>query len=220
MPEEKEKSIEEKYPSNAYTNITPKKLQDREDGGGNNETEKVKKKFSGKVKKKKLGERIADSFLMADRQDLKEHLFFDWFIPEVKAVIEDVVHMLLYGTSGGGGRSRKKDKGIGRLIDYAGVYDEKKKNRDREVDPTRQNFRRIKLRFDSREEANEVIDEMRESLAANSAGYVTVKELYSFLNEPTNYTMSRWGWYDLEDAMITRFRDDFILEMPSAEVIK
>ena len=77
MPEEKEKSTEEKYPSNAYTNITPKKLQDREDGGRNNETEKVKKKFSGKVKKKKLGERIADSFLMADRQDLKEHLFFD-----------------------------------------------------------------------------------------------------------------------------------------------
>ena len=73
--------------------------------------------------------------------------------------------------------------------------------------------------FDS-EEAKDDMAELRERLRESERGYVTVRELYTVAGLPTNSTMFNWGWYDLEDMDLVRDGDDWILEMPKAEVIK
>lgn len=84
-------------------------------------------------------------------------------------------------------------------------------------DPTRQDFRKIKLEFCDREDAVEVLDDLREELESRKDGYVPVRSLYSLADLPTNNVMLNWVWYDLEDCEITREADHYILKMPPAE---
>lgn len=201
----------DRFPGNAYTNI-----KGSVDGGvPKPEEEKPKKQNKAKEEKRTIGDRIADNFFAATGKDIGSYMLFDWLIPEIKEAILNALSMLLFGTRSGrrpSSDSRRKAGG------YNSIYDGQKRDRERE-DPTRQNFRRIRLVFSSRESAEDVRDDLRESLERSSGGFVTVKELYSLAELPTNSTMYNWGWYDLEDVKIVRQDGDYILEMPRAEVI-
>lgn len=199
----------ERFKGNAYTN--PQSKESRTEESAPDE-----KKPRARETKPTFGERIANSFLSANREDIREHLIFDWLIPEFKGMLEDVLHMILFGTTGGSRRKRGNERGS---AGYNSIYDgESRRSRERD-DPTRQNFRRIRLTFPTREDARDAIDNLREALADAECGYVTVKELYSNEGFPTNSAMYRWGWYNLEEYRITRSGDEFVLEMPRAEVI-
>lgn len=80
-----------------------------------------------------------------------------------------------------------------------------------------QDFRKIRLAFDSREEAEEVLDDLREELEISKEGYVLVQTLCSIADLPTTLSMFDWCWYDLEDCEITREADHYILKMPPAD---
>lgn len=194
---------------NSYTDIRPREdIKAPEESG--------KRKIKAKEKKRTFGERIAENFLNLDYDGIKDRLLFDWLFPEIIATAGDILRMIFFGDRNGGSRSSRRGE---RRSGYNSIYDERRRERDRD-DPTRQNFRRIKLIFYTREDAEEVLDDLRESLEESSGGFVTVKELYSLADMPTNYAMNSWGWFDLEDCMITRDRDDWILEMPKAEVVR
>lgn len=201
---------DDKMPSNNYTDIKPKESFAPP-------AEAPKKKIKAKEKKRTFGERIAENFLNLDREQIRDRLLFDWLFPEIIATFDDILRMIFFGDRNGGPRSsRRGERG---RSGYNSIYDERRRERERD-DPTRQNFRHIKLVFYSREDAEEVLDDLRESLEESSGGFVTVKELYSLADMPTNYAMTSWGWFDLEDCIITRDRDDWILEMPKAEVVR
>lgn len=204
---------DDKMPSNNYTDIKP-----RGEIKAPASNEKKKSKVKG-LKKQTFGERIAENFLNLDREQIRDRLLFDWLFPEIIATFDDILRMIFFGDRNGGPRgSRRGDRG---RSGYNSIYDERRRERERD-DPTRQNFRHIKLVFYTREDAEEVLDDLRESLEESSGGFVSVKELYSHENVdmPTNYTMTNWGWFDLEDCIITRDRDDWILEMPKAEAVR
>ena len=210
------KKTDERFPSNSYTNI---KLNEKKvvTGEGTDIQEPPKKpKVKIKPVKRSITQRIADNFLNIDKDRVKDHLLFDWLFPEIISTVEGLLRMCFFGSSEHIGRSRSGGR---RERPYNSIFDERRQERERS-DPTKQNFRHIKMTFYTREDADYVIGELRESLEESSCGYVTVKELYSLADMPTNYTMTKWGWYDLEDAMVTRYRDDYILEMPRAEVIE
>jgi len=84
-------------------------------------------------------------------------------------------------------------------------------------DPTRQDFRKIRLIFNDREDAVEVLDRLKEELEVSKDYSVSVRTLYRLADLPTNNVMLDWGWYDLEDCAITREADHYILKMPPAE---
>ena len=86
--------------------------------------------------------------------------------------------------------------------------------------PDRQDFRKIRLEFQTREDAEEVLGDLREELEASKEGCVLVRTLYSLADLPTTVTMFDWCWYDLEDCAITREEDHYILKMPPAEYIR
>lgn len=85
-------------------------------------------------------------------------------------------------------------------------------------DPAHQDFRRIELEFDDRKVAQEILDDLQETLEARKEGYVTVRDLYSIAELPTNLEMTHRVWYDLEDCKIERNGDNYILKMPPAEL--
>lgn len=220
MSEDRTKSLEERFPSNEYTQIKP-----RDEIAKKDETQlegKQKKKIHAKEQKRSFGERIADNFLNLDHEQIRDRLLFDWLFPEIIATIDDILRMIFFGDrNGGGGSRRRRDRDSRGYTSYNSIYDERRRERDRDTpDPTRQNFRRIKIEFVDREEAIELLDNIREALAESDSGWVTVKEFYSLAQLPTNSAMWKWGWTDLEDCMITRKGDLYVLEMPRAEVIR
>lgn len=79
-------------------------------------------------------------------------------------------------------------------------------------------FKHIKLEFQTREEAQNVRDDLEEMLAISANGYVTVRDLYSIAGLPTNLEMMHRVWYDLEDCTIERNGDNYILKMSPAEL--
>lgn len=218
MSEEKRESMEKQFPSNNYTQIKPReevaqKVEKKE--------EKPKKKIRAKEQKKTFGERISDNFLNMDHEAIRDRLIFDWLFPEIISTVDDILRMIFFGDrNGGSSRSRRRDRDRNGYTSYNSIYDGGKRDRDGSADPTRQNFRRIRLQFYEREDAEEVLDNLRESLEESGSGWVTVKELYSLADLPTNSTMYKWGWFDLEECRIERRGDDYVLEMPRAEVIK
>jgi len=82
----------------------------------------------------------------------------------------------------------------------------------------RQDFRHITLEFRSREDAMDVFDELEGRLINNKENYVTVHDLYSLADLPTNTAMLNWVWYELDDPSIERVGDNYILKMPPAEL--
>ena len=106
--------------------------------------------------------------------------------------------------------------------DFVGRVDKKIRNPRNEYrslrrDPTRQDFRKIKLEFCDREDAVEVLDDLREELESSKDGYVPVRSLYYLVDLPRNAEMIKWVWYDLDDCRIYREGDYYILKMPPAE---
>ena len=87
-------------------------------------------------------------------------------------------------------------------------------------DQTRQNFRKIRLEFQDRDDAMAVREDLCEMLETSPTKYVTVRDLYSLADLPTSHEMLNWVWYDLEDCRIERSGDNYILRMPPAESIK
>lgn len=83
-----------------------------------------------------------------------------------------------------------------------------------------QDFRKLRLIFNDREDAVEVLDRLREELEVTKDYYVSVRTLYRLADLPTNDVMLNWGWHDLEDCEITREADHYILKMPPAERLK
>lgn len=103
-----------------------------------------------------------------------------------------------------------RDNRKSKLKNYRPLY-RPYRNRDE------QDFQKIKLEFYDREEAEEVLDDLREELDISKDGYVLVRTLYSLADLPTTLSMFNWVWYDLEDCRIERDGDHYILKMPPAE---
>lgn len=210
---ERDKKIDERFPGNSYTQIKPRPqdaVKTPEAGG-------TVKKVTGKVKerKKTIGERIADNFLATDKKNVKDHLIFDWLIPGLKNAIIDTVRMVLFGDyEDRSYRGRRDDDRGVRRVPYNSIFDDKRRD-DRGSYP-RNSRQPAELVFDSRADAKQTLSIMREYI--RDYGKATVKDLYSIVDMPTEFPMTRCGWYDLDDAAIVETIEGYVLKMPRVEV--
>ncbi len=201
-----------KFPANNYTDIKPRPKKDTIAGKG-----KVREK------KKTVGERIADDFLATDGEELKEHFIFDWLIPGIKTIVEDIVHMLLYGSGSRGDIRRERGESRIRRTPYNSIYDGRRRQNDEYV--SRKGTRQPELIFDYRADAEQVLSGMNEYI--DDYGSATIKDFYSIVSTvsegvidvPTDFAMTKWGWYDLTEASVVHVRGGYLLKMPKAEVI-
>lgn len=217
MAEVEKDKLKEQFPSNDYTQIKP-----REEIGKQMDPAKTNKPKPDKTKMKKgvvekkptFGERIANNFMNIDYEGIKNRLLFDWLFPEIISTLGDVLRMIFSQDGRGSSRGSARRKRDG-YTEYSSISDGSSKRRERDI--TRQDFRKIKLEFYDREDAEEVLDDLRERLEGSNVDYVPVRDLYSLADLPTNSTMLNWVWYDLEDCRIERIGEYYVLRMPPAE---
>ncbi len=149
-----------------------------------------------------------------------EELMDIFDIDEIEKMSPEECKGLLKGFFIGAGFIEAFREGVDELIDKR--YKEKKiysKNPyASSLRQDRQDFRHIQLVFETREKAEDMLDELCERLESSKDGYVYVRDLYSIADLPTNSAMLNWVWYDLDDCTIEQSGDNYILKMPSAEL--
>lgn len=179
---------------------------------------KVEKVVSGKTStKKKSGIRkLSDTFLSEDVSNVKSYIFSEVLLPAAKKLVSDIVtngtDMLLYGEI-------KNKKGNSSKVSYSRYYDDRRdRSRDYRSPVVRNNFDYDEIIFETRGDAEAVLDAMYDIL--NQYKVVSVAELYDLASITThNYTCNNYGWIDLRGSSVVRVRDGYILKLPRALAI-
>lgn len=202
MPEgDLDRNLAQRLPGNSNTPSV---------AGGDEE----KRQLKGKVveKKKGLGERIAEAFIMTDGASIKDYLIFNVLIPGVKNTIENVVHMILFPTKGDSRITRRGGESRIIPVTYRGRFEDRHRD-DRAYSRFKGN--KTELIFDSREDAEEILGIMIRKI--ERTGFASVKDLYREAELPTDFTYDSWGWRSLYDAIVIQTREGWLLKMPEME---
>lgn len=175
------------------------------------------------LKKPSLGKRLRESFAGDDAPTVGQYVVFDVVMPAVKSMVVDVVSQgierLLYGdtgrsrTSGGNGRRQFTDYSS-RSSSRVGRPDPRETTRATGIDGYRD------LQFETRADAELVIDRMRDQL--QEYGVCTVAYLYECANVTavTNFQDNKWGWFDLRGVGIRgTLRSGYIIDLPRPQPI-
>ena len=179
------------------------------------EKKEIKPVVKGKVIKKKNNVRkLTDVFVSEDVQNVKSYILMDVLVPAIKKAISDIVtngiDMMLYGESG-----RTKKRSSADYVSYNRYYDRRDRD-ERYVTKSRYSYDDII--FESRAEAEEVLDRMSEII--DTYGAVSVADLYDLVDVSGTYTDNNYGWDNLRNAEAVRVRDGYILKLPKIIALK
>lgn len=174
------------------------------------EKKKIEKVTTGKVKiKKKTGlQKMAGAMFAEDAEKVKSYILMDILLPTIADGITDVLKKsidAIFGrkSSGSGSRSSK--------ISYRNYYD----NPDSRGTSTkaRSVYDYDDIIFDSRGEAEEVLDRMDELVELY--GNVSVAEFYDLAGISSEYTSQKYGWTNIHTAKIVRVSGDgYMIKLP------
>lgn len=170
-------------------------------------TEKI---VQGNVRRKKKSEvsKLKDEFISEDVEDVKSYIWIDVVVPTIKNTIADVVNMFLFGDTS----KRSKNH---HTVSYNSYSSGKSGSNNRRVVSNRYNF--DDYYFDSRGEAEEVLDRMDELIDAYGAA--TVGDFYDMIGITGKYTDNNYGWTNISRASVRRTRDGFIIDLPRVKAI-
>lgn len=165
--------------------------------------------------------------ILIDRaSEASSDLIRNEIIPGIKDLALDATHGLIDGvfgssTRGGGRHGRRRSvttrdvaaRDANIKVDYRGASTAKKAVSKRTIsEMARANHEFDEILFDSRFEAQDVIDRMRERL--DKYGSVTVDNLYQMMGVDPTFKDSAWGWDSLDGAHVRRFRGSYVLDLP------
>ena len=180
------------------------------------EERQIKKVVQGtaKVRKKSGIHSLTDSLISDDAGNVKSYLRDDVLIPGIKKILYTIIsesaHMIFLGGVG-------STKAGGSKISYRDFYDQKTVSRRPET--TRNRFDHDDILFESRGEAEAVLDEMIEVIG--KYGFVTVADMYDMAQLSQPYTSNRYGWTNLSSAEVKRaIGGGYILDLPKAKPIE
>lgn len=178
---------------------------------------KVDKVVTGKVKVKKetKANKIADVFIKEDIASVGSYILKDLIIPNIVNTIvdaaTDAIRMTFLGEKG---RTKKRS---GDRTPYNSLYDGNGSRRDSSYASDARYYSDA-LTFDSRMDAELVLDEMGEAI--RDYGEVSVAGMYDAAGMTAPYTSNRYGWRSIRDAEIKRVRVDgeirYAIDLPKA----
>lgn len=206
------------YPSNAYSK--------REEKSKEIETKKPKvdKVVTGEVKRKKrsLGDKFKETFLVSDSKSVGEFVFIDVIVPTIKELLADIINkgsnMLIFGDTRTTNRYRPGSSSRGAPQINYGSYSNQKiepDRRKRNIDPRiRSTHQFDNLVFGSAWEAEDVRDKLIELIEAY--GQATVADFYDAAGITSEYTDNKYGWEELGGAKIRRTAEGYVILLPKA----
>lgn len=180
------------------------------------ENRRAKKVVSGKVTTKENNTRkFAGLFVSEDAANVKSYVLMDVLVPAIKKAISDIVtdgiDMILYGESRG-----KKSRSSGG-VSYRSYYDDRdRRDRDRDRGDRRASgrFDYDDIVFDTRGDAELVKEQMLDII--DQYGMVAVADMYDLAGLSVPYTASKYGWFNIRTAEVTRVHNGYILKLPKA----
>lgn len=191
---------------------------------GNSDRSKEKKDITpvakARVKRESTARKVVGEIIREDARSVGETVLWDVVIPTVKNLISDTVtrgiESMLYG---GDSRPRSRNS----YSDYSG-YSRPKGNRDR---PTERRDRRSarhaepernEIIFDSRSDANDVIDRMSDLI--DQYGQASLADLNALIGASSNFIDDNWGWTDMGSFDVRQVRDGFMLTHDEPQSLK
>jgi hypothetical protein len=188
-----------------------------------------------KVTKKSAGRQFISSFITDDFGMVKDYLVYDILIPAVKDTIVDTacsaINMIFNGTDGRYPNSRRTLFGSNpNKTPYGTIYrtsdtgifrqQEKKSYEPNWREHQRSSIDYMDIPFDTRPEAEKVLDAMRDILDQYPS--VSVADFYDLVgyNYGNNYTCNDYGWTDLSQVTVTWSRGAWYIALPRAVVIR
>lgn len=177
------------------------------------ERKKVDKVIKGTARTRKKSElsKLSDIFISEDVSNVKSYVLMDVLVPAIKKAISDIVtngiDMILYGESG-----RKRSSSSTNYVSYRD-YSKRDDNRGSST-PRRSGFEYDDILFDTKGEAEAVIDQMQDMI--DRYGVVRVDDMYDMAGLTAPYTSHRYGWTSVRNAESVRVRDGYIIKMPRA----
>lgn len=180
--------------------------------------------FSGEVvpRKKPLGTRFKEVFFGGDFKGSMKRVAAVTVVPAIRNLLFDTGVEALKQTilPDRDPRSRAMSSSLASRITYHTPV-----NRDPREDP-RLDPRAVPsivaasdvgdIGFSMREDAEMVLDALQEKIDRHR--FVSVRDLYTFLGRPTNYTDEYRGWSALGEVQIIQTREGYILRLPRPEV--
>lgn len=179
------------------------------------ETEEVqdKKVISGnaRIAKPNGAKKFAEMFIAEDVKSVKDYILIDVLAPAIKKAVSDIVtngiNMILYGDTKGNGGNRNN----GVKTSYRSYYEDSNSTSYR----TARSFSFDTVIFETRSDADDVLDKMIESI--NRYGQVSVADMYEFAGTARNYTDNKYGWRDLRQAYTEPDRNGgYYIKLPRA----
>lgn len=175
---------------------------------------RAEKVVTGKViAKKKSGlSKIADEFISEDAKNIKSYVVGEVLIPSAKKIISEVVtnvvDMILYGGSRGGGRRYTAD-----TVSYT-KYSSRDSRAYRDTRSYGGGYSYDDITLSTRAEAEDVLLRMDEIM--EQYGLVRVLDFYDLVGVTGNYTDNKYGWLNIRSAEIVRVRDGYKIKLPRA----
>lgn len=185
------------------------------------ERQKIEKVVKNRVttQKKSLSQKFGETFLSDESGGVGSYIFNDVLIPALKDtfvdMVEGAINMAFYGDTRRRSRGRSN---ISRTSIERIPYDDRfdSRSRRRSAPRGRARYEMDNLIFDSRADADMLLDTLTEYLDKYDS--VSVGDVFESLDIPTQANDFRYGWYELGGAHIRKSRNGgYVLEMPRLE---
>lgn len=172
-------------------------------------------------RKKSLSKQFSGTFLGGDARTAGQYVIFNVIIPAAKEMMVEagsaVIERIVYGDHRPRGRGPMA-QGLGHV-----AYNRMGPARPSQPQPAlsqraRSTFAFEEIIINSRQEAEEVIDQMYDILDKYES--VSVADLYSLTGIESSHTDLKWGWTDLRGAAVGRVRGGgYLLDLPEPEFL-
>lgn len=210
----------DEFPSNSHSPKPPPEEKA--------EVKHVQKVVEGKVtrRKKPLGKRVKEMFLADGEVSVADYVFGEVLIPALKDMMTDAVSQgferMVYGESRSNNRRTRPTTGaFGSSPNQVNYTRYSSSNQRKDERPTNRR-QRGSHEFDeiilgSRAEAQDVIGSLRDII--DKYDTVSVQDLYEMVGVDFHHTDSKWGWTNLDDAIVRRISNGYLLDLPKTEPI-
>lgn len=184
---------------------------------------KIERIAEGTVRKKSLGKRFAETFVLGDLHSVVNYVVWDVLIPAAKDMASDAVNegtnRMFYGES----RSSRARGGrvtgtpSAGYFNYQGISSAVRRPESRSsAAPLSQKARSThdfdEIVIESRAQGEEVIDKLFALLETYEEA--TVSDLYEMCGISSTPADVKWGWTSLSGAGVTRVKGGYLLDLP------
>lgn len=177
----------------------------------------------GRARKMPLGRRAKEAFFPGSPGEAFGSVIWDVFLPAAKDMLFDGLQegfqRLIFGESRGVyRRTLSNTSNVSRVNRHSPDRALGFKGNERMSDQGRRNQDLTEIVIDSRVEAEHVLDQMNQLI--DQYDVCTLADFYTLVGQTTAHTDFKFGWESLGNAVVRRFHDGYIIDMPRPVQIK